>query len=82
MGTPVNTPREITVIDNGLGEPNSIICPGGKWKVAGVQNRWRIDDEWWRSEISRMYYQLLLSDGSVITVFQDHVSGKWYQQRY
>lgn len=82
MGTPVNMPKEIAVIDNGLGEPNSIVCQRGRLSVARVQNRWRIDDEWWQSEISRMYYELLLSDGSVLTVFQDLVSGKWYQQRY
>lgn len=82
MGTPVNMPKEITVVVDGSGEPNSIVCQRGKWRVARVQNRWRIDDEWWRSEISRMYYELLFADGSVSTVFKDLESGKWYQQRY
>ena len=82
MGTSVNIPREIGVAVNGPGEPNSIVRDRGRWKVARVQNRWRIDDEWWRSEISRMYYELLLSNGSVITVFRDLLSGKWYQQHY
>ena len=82
MGTPVNIPKEIGVIVNGSGEPISIVSNEGYRGVGRVQNRWRIDDEWWRSEISRMYYELLLSDGSVITVFQDLANGKWYQQRY
>ena len=82
MGTPVNMPREIAVKVNSLGEPDSIVCHRGSWKVTKIQNRWRIDDEWWQSEISRMYYELLLSDGPVLTVFQDLANGKWYQQRY
>jgi hypothetical protein len=47
-----------------------------------VRNRWRIDDEWWREEIARRYFELELDNGSVITVFNDLVSGKWYQQKY
>jgi hypothetical protein len=42
---------------------------------------WRIDDEWWRQEISRCYFELELSGGTVITAFQDLISGTWYWQR-
>ena len=82
MGTSVNLPKEIDVAVNALGEPDSVVHNRCKWKVARVQNQWRIDDEWWRNEISRMYYELILSDGSRVTVFQDLVNGKWYQQHY
>ena len=78
----VNSPREIGVVAGGSGEPDAILHDGGRWKVARVQNRWRVDDEWWRDEISRMYYELLLSNGAVLTVFHDLVSGRWYRQRY
>ena len=77
----VNMPREVSVVVGASGEPRSIARDGGSWEVARVQNRWRIDDEWWGSEISRMYYELLLSDGAVLTVFHDLLSGTWYRQR-
>jgi hypothetical protein len=48
--------------------------------VEEVVERWRIDDEWWRKEISRMYHRVLLVDGRLMTVFQDLVEGHWYLQ--
>ena len=77
----VNSPREVSVVADSSGEPDAILHDGGRWKVARVQNRWRVDDEWWRGEISRMYYELLLSNGAVLTVFHDLVSDRWYRQR-
>jgi hypothetical protein len=51
--------------------------------VAAVQDRWRIDDEWWReTAVSRMYYQLQLDSGRVITVYRDLIGGGWWEQRY
>lgn len=78
----VNNPREVGVVVDGSGEPDAVLHDGGRWRVARVQNRWRVDDEWWRGEISRMYYELLLSNGAVLTVFHDLVSDRWYRQRY
>ena len=49
-------------------------------KVAAIQDRWRIDDEWWRAPISRLYYQLLLEGGLLLTVFCDLRAGGWYLQ--
>ena len=31
--------------------------------VIDVLDRWRIDDEWWRQEISRMYFRVALAEG-------------------
>jgi hypothetical protein len=50
--------------------------------VAAVADRWRIDDEWWRNPVSRLYRRLVLADGRVLTVFEDRVAGRWYVQRY
>ena len=82
MVTPVFTPREIGVVANQCGEPTAVALKKRPRKVVSVRNIWRIDDDWWREEISRLYYELELDNGSVITVFQDLVSGKWYQQKY
>ena len=61
--------------------PVSVRAAGRQQRVARISNEWRIDDEWWRQEISRHYFELELGDGQVITVFRDLASGKWYQQR-
>jgi hypothetical protein len=50
--------------------------------VAGVQDRWRLDDEWWRERpISRLYHTLLLEDGSLLVVYRDLLAEEWYLQR-
>ena len=52
------------------------------WVAVAVEDTWRIDDEWWHDEISRLYYQLELADGTTITVFEDLMKGGWYAQCY
>jgi hypothetical protein len=50
--------------------------------IAAIQDQWRIDDEWWREHpIARMYYTLLLDDGTLLTVYQDLRSDEWFEQR-
>ena len=55
----------------------------GRWrKVLEVLDIWRIEDEWWRKKpISRLYYRVVLEDGTMVGLFKDLVSGKWYRQR-
>ena len=81
MVTPLNAPREIRVAAAGDGCPVSVRIAGRQRRVARISNQWRIDDEWWRQEISRRYFELELGDGLVITIFEDLVSGRWYRQR-
>jgi len=55
----------------------------GRAGVERVEDRWRIDDEWWREEpVCRLYYKLLLEGGGHITVFRDLTGDRWYEQRY
>jgi hypothetical protein len=50
--------------------------------VRQLQDRWRIDDEWWRERpISRLYYTLLLDDGRLLTVYHDLLAETWFEQR-
>jgi hypothetical protein len=50
-------------------------------QVERTLDRWRIDDEWWRErEVSRMYYSVLVAGGIRLTVFQDLMTGKWFEQ--
>jgi hypothetical protein len=50
--------------------------------VKDVVNVWRIDEEWWRKPISRLYFSLELENGARITVFRDLVAGTWYRQNW
>jgi hypothetical protein len=51
-------------------------------RIAAIQDRWRIDDEWWRERaISRMYYALLLDDGTLLTIYHDLITDEWFEQR-
>ncbi len=81
MVIPLHVPREIGVLANDSGEPTVITRNGRRIKVAAILDTWRIDDEWWREEISRQYFRLELKDGMVLTIFHDLISDRWYQQR-
>jgi len=82
MVTPLNVPREIHVTSDKDGYPVFVWLRNRQRRVVRIRNVWRIDDEWWRQEISRRYFEMELSNGSVTTVFQDLISGNWYEQRY
>lgn len=82
MVTPLNVPRDIRVTADEDGSPVFVWLRNRQKRVARIRNVWRIDDEWWRREIARRYFELELGDGSVVTVFQDLISGNWSWQRY
>jgi hypothetical protein len=48
--------------------------------VERVQDRWKIDDEWWRERpISRLYHALLLEDGVVVVAYYDFEAEAWFE---
>src|SRR5579885_3499544 len=70
LATPLNAPRPLMVeMDAATGEPLLLRRNGRQQRVRAVQNAWRIDDEWWRQPISRQYYELVLTGGTLLTVF-------------
>ena len=77
---PVNQPVPIEMDDN---DPVRVHIKR-RWLVVNEwRDRWRIDDEWWRSEeISRMYFKVLLEDGREVAIFRDLVKRGWYLQTY
>jgi hypothetical protein len=53
----------------------------GRWvAVTSINDTWRIDDEWWRKEISRLYFQIILAGDRPLIVFHDLIGGGWYAQ--
>ncbi|HEY4579912.1 MAG TPA: hypothetical protein VIG89_02655 [Candidatus Acidoferrales bacterium] len=48
-----------------------------------MRERYRVKDRWWTPEpISRDYFDLMLENSQVVTVFEDRIQGCWYVQRY
>jgi hypothetical protein len=80
MTTALFLPREIRVAAGANGEPLSVFLKNRPRPAVAIRNAWRIDDEWWRQEISRSYFEVELAGGMIVTVFHDLVSGKWYRQ--
>lgn len=54
----------------------------GEWcvEVESVLDRWQLDDEWWRQRISRRYVAVMIAGGKRMLLFEDLVTGEWYEQ--
>jgi hypothetical protein len=77
-------PVPVTVTEDNTGRPKAIRTPR-RTAVTCVINRWRIDDEWWRSDtsvISRLYYTVLLASGQRLVLYKDLSTGDWYRQTH
>lgn len=80
---PLAAPRSLRVETDSSGRPRAVQFEGVMCEVTSIQDRWRIDDEWWReTRVARTYYQLQLDNGRIVTVYQDLVGGGWCEQRY
>lgn len=77
----MNEPKPVAVACDTQGVPIWVSRRDKRLRVLGVQNVWRIDDEWWRQPIARRYFVLHLAGGRLLSVFQDLTSGQWYEQR-
>jgi hypothetical protein len=50
-------------------------------RITAIEDRWRLDDEWWRKEpVSRLYYAALLASGQRLVLYKDLTNGCWYRQ--
>jgi hypothetical protein len=50
-------------------------------KVEAIGETWRIDDEWWRQPISRMYWEVIMEGGKRVVLFQDLITTDWFMQQ-
>ena len=81
---PLNAPTPLRVQLDDRGRIVSIWRQGRLTPrtIAAVQDRWRIDDEWWREHaVSRIYYEVVLDDGTLLTIYQDLRTDAWFEQR-
>ena len=77
----LNEPRQIKVLTE-KDLPVAILREEGREPVEQVQDTWIVQDEWWRQEIDRQYYNLLLRNGTIRTVYHDRITDIWYEQAY
>ena len=79
---PVNMPEALKVEEDAAGIPIAVKIKR-RQAVATIEDKWRIDDEWWRAEpVSRLYYNALLASGQRLVLYKDLISGNWYEQEY
>ena len=79
---PVNAPEALRVEENAAGLPVAVRLKR-RQAVATIEDKWRLDDEWWRAEpVSRLYYNVLLASGQRLVLYKDLITGEWYQQEY
>jgi hypothetical protein len=79
---PVNLPEPLKVEEDSAGRPLAVRMPR-KQVIKTIEDCWRIDDEWWRSEpVSRLYYAVMLAAGQRLVVYKDLILNSWYRQTY
>ena len=79
---PVNLPEPVSVEEDPAGMPVALKAKR-RQKIVACEDKWRIDDEWWRSEpVSRLYYAVRLVSGQRLVIYKDLISGNWYRQSY
>ncbi len=79
---PVNAPEPVKVEEDASGLP-AAVREKQRQVVTAIEDRWRIDDEWWRREpVARLYYNVRLASGQRLVLYKDLVTGGWYQQSY
>jgi hypothetical protein len=77
---PLGLPRPVRVRVDARGEPVAVMGRRGPARVMAIREVWRIDDEWWRRPLSRLYYALTLETGRAVTLYRDLVEDRWYLQ--
>ena len=80
---PVNIPEPVDVEEaSSFSLPLAVRAPR-RQAVVNIEDRWRIDDEWWRQEpISRLYFEVTLDSSQRMVLYKDLVNGDWFRQSY
>ena len=75
---PLAEPRPVAVKTDERGDPVAV-REGRRWRrVEARGESWRIDDEWWRRPVSRLYHRIVLEDGGLRTLYHDLENRRWF----
>jgi hypothetical protein len=83
---PLAAPIVVRVQTDGRGRPLAVVMPDPRGRrrmgeprlIEVILESWRIDDEWWRRPISRLYHEVVLETGGTLVLYRDLVGGGWY----
>lgn len=78
---PLNQPRPVMVQLDEHGLPERVTEVEREFQVEAIGEVWRIDDEWWRTPISRRYVEVVAEGGGHLMLYQDLTQDRWYAQR-
>jgi len=79
---PLNVPESVQVEEDASGIPLAV-REKRRQVVAAIEDRWRIDDEWWRAvPVTRLYYNVQLASGQRLVLYKDLNDSGWYRQSY
>jgi len=79
---PLNLPEALQVEEDRAGMPVAVRLKR-RHTVLTVEDCWRIDDEWWRSEpVSRLYYTVVLDSGRRMILCHNLIDRHWFSQSY
>ncbi|MFM8593147.1 MAG: DUF6504 family protein [Chloroflexota bacterium] len=67
---------------NAAGVPQAVTDRGSTLRVQAIEDRWVVEEEWWRAPIQRTYYRVRLSDQRVRTLCADTIGVTWFLQHY
>jgi hypothetical protein len=71
-------PRRAEVRTDADGVPVAVESIG----VESVREEWLVEDRWWTERpLRRRYFELVLSDGRDVVVFEAEDSASWFAQR-
>lgn len=77
---PLGQPAEVGVEVGRGGFPVALTVKRAQQVVCHVEDAWRLDDEWWRSCVTRRYFRVLLDGGRRLVVYHDLAADRWYAQ--
>ncbi|MFC2068804.1 hypothetical protein ACFLTP_07370 [Chloroflexota bacterium] len=78
----VNTP-EIVQVEKGINGLPLAVRRKCWQRIDAIEERWRLDDEWWRHKpVARLYYAIRLASEQKLVIYNDLTDGVWYRQSY
>lgn len=65
---------------NAGAQPVRFMWQGRSHRIAQVQQRWRVDADWWRAEgrVQRIYLAVTTTSGLLCVLYQDLESQAWF----
>lgn len=78
-GVPITVGRMVGQSD-GRTEKSNSDSQTVRQSVASLLDSWQLDDEWWRQRISRRYVEIMIEGGKRMLLFEDLVTGEWFEQ--